>query len=70
MSRPYVQLAVQEQAIEQAWSIDWTLLASLRRQQADARAAGNDWVTLRKLGEIMRLLGQGARYHRKAVTSH
>ncbi len=58
--------AAQEQAIEQAWSIDWTLLASLRRQQADARAAGNDWVALRKIGEIISLLGTGARFHRKA----
>ena len=60
--------AAQEQAIEQAWSIDWTLLASLRRQQADARAARNDWVTFRKIGEIISLLGQGARFHRKAVS--
>jgi PPM family protein phosphatase len=29
--------AAQEQAIEQAWSIDWALLGNLRRQQADAR---------------------------------
>ena len=61
--------AAQEQAIEQAWSIDWTLLASLRRQQADARAAGNEWVALRKIGEIISLLGTGARFHRKTVGS-
>jgi PPM family protein phosphatase len=60
--------AAQEQAIEQAWSIDWTQLASLRRQQAEARAAGNDWVTFRKIGEVISLLGQGARFHRKAVS--
>jgi protein phosphatase len=60
---------VQEQAIEQAWSIDWTLLAGLRRQEADARAARNHWVALRKLGEIIGLLGLGARYYRKAVGS-
>jgi serine/threonine protein phosphatase PrpC len=59
----------QEQAIEQAWSIDWTLLATLRRQQAEARAAGNLWVTLRKIGEVMSMLGTGARFHRKAVGS-
>jgi PPM family protein phosphatase len=59
--------AAQEQAIEQAWSIDWTLLASLRRQQADARAAKNDWVALRKIGEIISVLGTGARFHRKAT---
>jgi protein phosphatase len=61
--------ASQEQAIEQAWSIDWTSLATLRRQQAEARAAGNHWIALRKLGEIISLLGTGARFHRKAVTS-
>jgi protein phosphatase len=59
--------SAQEQAIEQAWSIDWTTLASLRRQQAEARAANNSWVTLRKLGEIMVLLGQGARFRRRSV---
>ncbi len=57
----------QEQAIEQAWAIDWTLLASLRRQEADARAAKNAWVALRKVGEIISLLGLGARFHRKGV---
>jgi len=61
--------AAQEQAIEQAWSIDWTLLATLRRQEAEARAAGNHWIALRKIGEIISLLGTGARFHRKAVTS-
>jgi len=58
---------VQEQAIEQAWSLDWTTLAVLRRQAADARAANNDWVSLRKLAEIIALLGQGARFHRKSA---
>lgn len=61
--------AMQEQAIEQAWSIDWTMLATLRRQEAEARAADNHWVTLRKVGEIINLLGTGARFHRKAVAS-
>ncbi len=57
---------VQEQAIEQAWSLDWTTLAILRRQAADARATNNAWVSLRKLGEIIALLGQGARFFRKS----
>jgi protein phosphatase len=60
---------VQEQAIEQAWSLDWTLLASLRRQEADARDAKNAWVALRKLGEILYLLGQAARFHGKSVAA-
>src|SRR5262249_4324916 len=58
--------SAQEQAIEQAWSIDWTLLASLRRQETDARDAKNAWLSLRKLGEIIALLGLGARFHRKS----
>jgi protein phosphatase len=61
--------AAQEQAIEQAWSLDWTLLATLRRQQAEARAAGNHWIALRKVGEIISLLGTGARFHRKTVVT-
>ncbi len=61
--------ATQEKAIEQAWSIDWTLLASLRRQETEARAAKNAWITLRKLGEIISLLGLGIRFHRKSGNS-
>lgn len=57
----------QEQAIEQAWAIDWTLLATLRRQEADSRASKNAWMALRKVGEIISLLGLGARFHRKSV---
>ena len=57
----------QEQAISQAWSVDWTTLASLRRKAADSRAAGNRWAALRTLGEIMTLLGEAARYFRKTA---
>ena len=57
----------QEQAIAQAWSVDWTALAKLRREAADARAAGNQWKALRKLAEIMTLLGEAARYFRKTA---
>jgi hypothetical protein len=55
----------QEQAIAQAWSVDWTTLAMLRRESADARASGNRRSALRKLGEILTLLGEAARYFRK-----
>jgi len=58
---------VQEQAIAQAWSLDWTDLASLRRQLATARAAKNQWISLRKIGEIVSMLGQAARFHRKSA---
>jgi protein phosphatase len=54
-----------ETAIEQAWSVDWTELASLRRKLAESRTSQKDWLTLRELGEIMALLGQAARFHRK-----
>ncbi len=59
----------QEQAIAQAWSLDWTALAALRRQASDSRAAGNRTAALRKLGEIMTLLGEAARYFRKTAGS-
>ena len=57
----------QEQAIAQAWSVDWTALATLRREAADARSAGNRRVALRKIGEIMTLLGEAARFYRKTA---
>jgi len=56
---------IQEQAIAQAWSLDWTALAALKRQAADAHAAKNQWVCLRKKSEIISMLGQAARFYRK-----
>ena len=56
---------IQEQAIAQAWSLDWAALATLRRQATDARTAKNLWVSLRKVGEIISVLGQAARFFRK-----
>ena len=56
---------VQEQAIEQAWSLDWTALATLRRQETEARSSANHWMALRKLGEIIAILGEGGRFFRK-----
>jgi len=58
---------IQEQAIEQTWSLDWTALASLRREAADARSANNLWVSLRRQGEIICLLGEAARYFQKST---
>ncbi len=58
---------VQEQAISQTWSLDWTALANLRRQYAAARSASNHWVSLRKIAEIASILGQAGRFHRKAA---
>jgi PPM family protein phosphatase len=56
---------IHDQAVAQAWSLDWAALATLRRQCADARAAKNHWVSLRKGGEIISVLGQAARFFRK-----
>jgi protein phosphatase len=56
---------IQEQAISQAWSLDWTALATLRRQTAEARATNHPWVSLRKIGEMISLLGVAARFFRK-----
>ncbi len=56
---------IQAQAIEQAWSLDWSALATLRRQESEARSSGNQWMSLRKLGEIIAILGEGGRFFRK-----
>jgi len=58
---------IQEQAIEQTWSLDWTALASLRREAADARSTNHLWVTLRRQGEIICVLGEAARYFQKST---
>lgn len=64
---PLMELAdkAREMAIEQAWSIDWTELADRRTKLAESRSTRNDWRALRELGEIIAILGQAARYHRK-----
>lgn len=64
----YLELTRQTQAhaIEHAWSLDWTQFVKHRRGEAEARAAGNFRAALRELGEMMVLLGQAARFHRKA----
>ncbi len=58
---------VQEQAVAQAWSLDWAALAGLRRQAGEARIAKNQWIYLRKIAEVIALLGQGARFFRKTA---
>jgi protein phosphatase len=57
---------VQTQAVEQAWSLDWTTFATHRRLETEARAAGKLRSALRNLGEMIVLLGVAARFHRKA----
>jgi protein phosphatase len=59
---------VRELAIEQAWSVEWTELTERRKKLAEARSARNSWVALRELGEIITMLGQAARFHRKSTS--
>ncbi len=59
---------VRETAIEQAWSVEWTELAGRRKKLAEARSAHNAWVALRELGEVITMLGQAARFHRKSTS--
>jgi len=56
----------QAHAIEHAWSLDWTKFAQFRREESEARAADNPRKALKAVGEMMVMLGQAARFHRKA----
>ena len=56
---------IQAHAIEQAWSLDWTEFAQHRREEGEARAAGNLRSALKSVGEMISLLGVAARFHRK-----
>ncbi len=56
-----------ETAIAQAWSVDWPELSLHRKKMAEARAARNLWVTLRELGELLAMLGQAGRFHRRSA---
>jgi protein phosphatase len=57
---------VQTHAVEHAWSLDWTEFAKFRRDEAEAKAAGNPRKELRAVGEMIALLGHAARFARKA----
>jgi serine/threonine protein phosphatase PrpC len=57
---------VQAYAIEHAWALDWTQFALHRREETEARSAGNLRRALRALGEMIVLLGQAGRFHKKA----
>lgn len=56
---------VQSHAVDHAWSLDWTQFAMYRREEADAKAAGNSRKNLKAVGEMMSMLGTAARFHRK-----
>ncbi|MBV8487900.1 MAG: serine/threonine-protein phosphatase [Planctomycetaceae bacterium] len=57
-----------ELAIEQAWPLDWTELASCRRKLAESRTARQPWPSLRELGETLSILGVAARNHHRKST--
>jgi protein phosphatase len=56
-----------EAAIEEAWSVDWTELADHRRKLAESLVAHHNWLSLRELGEIIAMLGEAVRYHRRST---
>ena len=58
--------AAQSSAVEKAWPVDWPVLANLRRESEEARAAGDPRGALRCLGEAITMLGIAGRIHRKA----
>jgi len=56
---------VQQVAVDQTWSLGWPALTNHRRGSAEARAAGQNRLALREIGEAISLLGQAGRIHRK-----
>ena len=57
---------VQAHAIEHAWNLDWTEFTQYRREESEAKAAGNPRKTLKALGEMIAMLGVAGRFHRKS----
>jgi protein phosphatase len=57
---------VQSHAVDHAWSLDWTEFALHRREEAEAKAAGNLRKELKAIGEMIAMLGHAARFARKA----
>jgi protein phosphatase len=63
----FVELSrqVQEVAVNQAWGLDWTEVARLRRLVGESMTRNDKWKALRHVAEIFVILGTGARFHRK-----
>jgi len=59
----------QQTAVEQTWPVDWPSLATLRRDVATNRAAGQLRRALKAIGEAVDLLGQAGRLHKKSSGS-
>ena len=57
---------VQAHAIEQAWSLDWTQFAQYRRERDRGPRRRQPPRRPRSIGEMIALLGNAARFHRKA----
>lgn len=57
---------VQQHAVENAWSLDWTQFAQFRREEGEARSADQRRKALKAIGEMIAVLGHAARFHRKA----
>lgn len=52
-------------AVDQAWQLDWGVLANFRREAEEARNEKDFRGALRCLGEAVTMLGQAGRIHRK-----
>jgi protein phosphatase len=57
-------------AIEQGWTVDWSILANLQREAEEAREENELRGALRCLCEGIHLLGVAARTHRKASSGN
>ena len=55
----------QAHAVENAWKMDWTQFAQFRREETEAKAAGNSRKALKAVAEMIALLGVAGRFHRK-----
>jgi protein phosphatase len=61
--------SAQALAVDQAWNLEWSVLANFRRESEEARAEGDLRGALRCLGEAISMLGQAGRVHRKEHSS-
>ena len=60
----------QAAAVDQGWTVDWSVLANLRREAEEAREEGDLRGSLRCLGEAVAMLGQAGRLFRKDQQSN
>lgn len=60
----------QTAAVDQGWTVDWSVLANLRREAEEAREEGDLRGSLRCLGEAVAMLGMAGRVFRKEQQSN